>query len=199
VADYTTQMEPVFRPVLDPGERLLIVASLVKDQGTTEDVSVSDELKNLLDPTILIGGSHPGNLLQRAAFGRALFGAPESLAGRVYAAIDAATSPSLALTDRRLVIADVELVYLRQGGNWLRRWLGPTKQVAKVLHALPREAIVGAIMAPAGVLRRGRFVVVFPDGSACSIVCPVPSHGRQAAETIGPLRPAPGAPGEEQA
>ncbi|MBE1485712.1 hypothetical protein [Plantactinospora soyae] len=186
--DFTAAMEPVFRPVLAPGERLLIVVSLTRDMGTTEDVSVPDELKNLLDPTILVGGSHPGNLLQRLTFGRALLGGRDSSAGRLYAAIDGVTAPTLVLTDRRLVIADLELVHLTTG-NWLRRWLGPTKQVARVVHQVPRESVAGAVLAPAGLLRRGRFLVVFPDASACSVVSPLPEPGRRAAALIGPVRP----------
>ncbi|MFC6018743.1 hypothetical protein ACFP2T_21345 [Plantactinospora solaniradicis] len=186
--DFTAAMEPVFRPVLVPGERLLIVVSLTRDMGTTEDVSVPDELKNLLDPGILVGGSHPGNLLQRLTFGRALIGGRDSLAGRLYSAIDGVTSPTLVLTDRRLVIADLELVPLTTG-NWLRRWLGPTKQVARVVHQVSRESVAGAVMAPAGLLRRGRFLVVFPDTSACSVVSPLPEPGRRAAALIGPVRP----------
>jgi hypothetical protein len=163
--DYRIHIEPVLRPVLAPEERLLAASPLVKGPGSTEDVSVSDELKNLLDPTILLGlGSHPGNLVQRAAFGRAVIGAPDSVAGRLHAAVAGLTSPTLALTSERLLIISLELGFLTSG-NWLLRWFGPTKQVPRLTHSVPRATVVGAIKAPAGVLRRGRFLVVFSDGS----------------------------------
>jgi hypothetical protein len=197
--DYTIYIEPTLRPALAPDERLLAASPLVSDPGSTEDVSVSDELKNLLDPTILLGlGSHPGNLVQRAAFGRAVTGAPDSMAHRLHAAIRDVTWPILAVTETRLVILDRELVHLGQG-NWLQRWFGPTKDVVKVAHVVPREAIVGAVMAPVGLLRRGRFLVVFTDASSCAVACSVPRLGRRAAEAVGPPRLESGAPGEEQA
>ncbi|MEV4760976.1 hypothetical protein AB0J86_38630 [Micromonospora sp. NPDC049559] len=195
--DYTIHIEPVLRPVLAPQERLLVASPLVKDPGTTEDVSVADELKNLLDPTILIGlGVHPGGLLQRATFGRAVAGGPESAGYALYAGVDVAGSPHLAVTDTRLIIFDVDLIE-QAGQGWLRRWFGPAQQRARVRHDVSRAAIVGAIKAPAGLLRRGRFLVVFTDGSACALVCSPPSLGERAAEVLGPPRPAPGATGEE--
>jgi hypothetical protein len=193
--DYTTAVEPVLRPVLDPGERLLAAAPVMRDPGTTDDVSVSDELKNLLDPTILIGlGTHPGNLLQRAAFGRAVVGGLGSMARRFYEALDAATAPRVAVTEQRVVLVNGDVVHLRQG-NWLRRFLGPTKEVAKLIHSVPRADILGAVPAPVGLLRRGRILVVFADGSLCALACSVPRLGRHVAATLGP--PAPNAPGEE--
>jgi hypothetical protein len=195
--DYTIHMEPVLRPVLAPEERLLVASPLVKDPGTTQDVSVADELKNLLDPTLLLGlGAHPGGLLQRAAFGRAVLGGPGTAAHGLYAAVDGSTAAKLAVTDTRLLVVEVEVIS-RGGGNLLARWFGPVDQRATVIYDIPRDAIVGAIKAPAGLLRRGRFLVVCADGSACALVCSPPSLGERAADTLGPPRPAPGAPGEE--
>jgi hypothetical protein len=186
-------------PLLAPGERLLAVTPLVKDPGTTDDVSVSDELKNLLDPTILLGlGSHPGELIQRAAFGRAVIGAPGSGASQFFEAVDRITAPTLAVTDARLLIVELETVD-RPGRSWFDRWFGPVEQVARLIHAVPRHAIVGAIEAPAGMLRRGRFLVVFADRSACALVGNPPSLGRRAATAVGTPRLAADAPGEEQA
>lgn len=192
--DYTTAVEPVLRPVLDPGEPLLAAAPVTKDPGTTDDVSVSDELKNLLDPTIVVGlGTHPGNLLQRATFGRAVVGGPDSLARQLHLAVDAVTAPRVAVTDRRLVVVDVEVTGERSG-NWFRRLVGPAREVARFVHSVPRADIVGAALAPVGLLRRGRFLVVFADGSLCAVACSVPRLGRQVAEALGPS--APNAPGE---
>ncbi|WP_326561490.1 hypothetical protein [Micromonospora sp. NBC_01796] len=197
--DDTLHIEPALRPLLAPGERLLTAAMLIKDVGTTEDVSISDELKNLLDPTILLGlGTHPGNLLQQAAFGRAVIGPADSPAGRLHAAVEATFAPTLAVTDDRLLVANLGSVD-RVGGSWTDRWFGPVEYVATLTHESPRDAIVGAIMAPAGVLRRGRFLVVFTDGSVCALIGGPPKAGRRAAEAIGPPRPAAGTPGEEQA
>lgn len=77
---FTASIEPAVRPLMAEGERLLIASPLVSDPGTTGDVSVSDELKSLLDPAILLGMSHPGNLIQRVAFGRAVVGPEGSIA-----------------------------------------------------------------------------------------------------------------------
>lgn len=185
-------------PVLAPGERLLAAAPVMSDPGTTEDVSLVDELKSLLDPTFLIGGRHPGALLQRATFGRAVNGGRESQARQLHDAVDRVTTPNLVVTDRHLVVADLRLVEEGQR-SWLRRWFGPVKQVASVVHRVPREAIVGAIMAPAGALRRGRFLVAFADGSVCAVSCSLPELGRRTVDAIGAPRAVPGTRGEEQA
>jgi hypothetical protein len=196
--DYTKHVEPVLRPVLAPGEELLAASPLVKDPGTTEDVSVSDELKNALDPTILLGlGTHPGNLAQRAVFGRAVTGAPDSLARRLFAAVDGVTAPTLAVTATRLLV--VELTVVSTGKGWFQRWFGPVDQVARVVHEVPRAVILGAVHAPAGVLRRGRFLVGFSDGSGCVLVCSPPGLAAGAVAALGPSGLEAGAPGEEPA
>jgi hypothetical protein len=187
--DYTASMEPVLRPLLASGERLLAASPLVKDQGTTADVSVKDELKNLLDPTILIGlGSHPGNLIQRAVFGRAVVGAPGSTARLTFEAVASVTAPKVVVTDSRLVVVDVDLV--PRGRGLLRSWFGPMDEIARVVHEVPRAAILGAVGAPAGLLRRGRILVRFSDGSVCALVCATPRLRDQVIEAIGPVTPA---------
>lgn len=197
--DYTIHIEPVVRPLLEPSERLLAVTPLIKDPGTTEDTSVSDELKNLLDPTILLGlGSHPGQLLQRATFGRAVVGAADSGARRLFQAVDRVVSPNLVVTDARLLVVELELVD-RPGRSWSGRWFGPVEQVAKLVHPVSRDAVVGAVPAPAGLLRRGRFLVVFADRSACALVGGPPRLGRRAAAAIGSPQPPTVAAGEEHA
>lgn len=197
--DYTIHIEPVVRPLLDPAERLLAVAPLIKDPGTTEDTSLSDELKNLLDPTILIGlGSHPGELLQRATFGRAVVGAAGSGGRQLFEAVDRVLAPNLVVTDARLLVVELEQVE-RPGRSWTDRWFGPVEQVARLVHPVPRDAVVGAVPAPAGLLRRGRFLVVFADHSACALVGGPPELGRRAAEAIGMPQSPTDAPGEEQA
>lgn len=169
---YRDSIEPVLRPAL-AGEALLAASPLVKDPGVTEDVSISDELKNLLDPTILAGlGAHPGNLIQQAAFGRALVGSPESIAGRLFHAVDAVLAPTLAVTDAGIAIFNVDL---KPRGTGLLRWFGAADKVATLAHRVPRNTIVGAKPAPKGALRRGRFLIAFTDGSGCALVCAAPS------------------------
>ncbi|SDZ36592.1 hypothetical protein SAMN05444365_111104 [Micromonospora pattaloongensis] len=194
--DYTANMAPVLRPLLHDAESLLVASPLVRDPGTTEDVSVADELKNLLDPTILLGlGAHPGQLLQRATFGRAVVGGDDSIARSVHDAVTG--SAALAVTDRRLLLYRAELVDAPGGGFW-RRWFGPAGQVASALYEVDRPRVVGAVHAPAGALRRGRILVVFADGSACALVCALPKLGERAAAAIGPPQPAAGVEGEER-
>jgi hypothetical protein len=166
IADYRENIEPVLRPALG-SDTLLAASPLVKDPGTTEDGSVADELKNLLDPI-----SHPGALIQRAVFGRALVGSPESVAGRLFEAVDGTFAPTLAITDAGIVILDVVAV---PRGKGLRRWFGAVDQVATPMHRVPRSAVVGAKPAPRGALRRGRFLLAFTDGSGCALVCSPPS------------------------
>jgi hypothetical protein len=186
--DYTTRVLPALKPLLGAQERLLAAAPLVKDPGSTEDVSVGDELKNLLDPTILLGlGAHSGNLIQRAVFGRAVTGAPGSVARVLFEAVEAVTAPVVAVTDARLLIAEVTAI--PRGEGFWQRWFGPSDMVGREIHAVPRADILGAIAAPAGAFRRGRFLVGFTDGSGCVLVCAPPSLAGPVIESVGAPRP----------
>ncbi|MGC9668256.1 hypothetical protein ACNTMW_17085 [Planosporangium sp. 12N6] len=181
--DLTSFHEPMLRPLLAPEEKLLLSAPLIQDPGTVEDVSVRDELLNLLDPTVLIGlGSHPGELGQRLFFGRAARGVPGSLGRRVHEAAGA-LGPLLVLTDARLLIASRRDVPRKSG--WFNRIFGPSDQVAEIVLAVPRGEVLGAAAAPAGVFRRGRFIVGFRDDSLCALVSGLPSQGRRAVEIMG--------------
>lgn len=183
VKGYTVAVTVALRPMLADGERLLLASPLVADPGATEDVDVGDEVANLLDPTILLGlGTHPGNLVQRAVFGRAVTGGPNSLARRLFDAVGSVTSPTLVVTDRRLLI--VEISYVPRGTGWWRHWFGPADPVAAEVHAVAMSDVVGAVAAPAGVLRKGRFLVGFADRSGCVLVCATPGLGARAVETI---------------
>lgn len=184
--DYTTRIEPGLRRLLAADERLLAASPLVRDPGTTDDVSVRDEVVNLLDPTVLIGlGSHPGNLAQRAVFGRAVTGGPDSVARHLYDAVDTVLAPLVAVTTARLLIAETTVT--PTGTGLLRRWLGPMRTDVTQVHAVARTAILGAVAAPAGLLRRGRLLIGFTDGSGCVLVCSPPN-------LAGPVRAAIGAP-----
>jgi hypothetical protein len=189
--DYTASAEPALRPLLAGDEWLLAASPLVKDPGTTEDVSAQDELVNLLDPTILLGlGTHPGNAVQRAVFGRAVTGGPGSTARRLFDTVDADPAPKIAVTDRRLLIVSLD-TRPRDTGGW-RRWFGPSDMVATLVTEVPRVVILGAVAAPAGVLRRGRFLIGFTDGSGCVLVCAPPSLAEPVVAAIGTPREEPG-------
>jgi hypothetical protein len=186
--DFSTSVEPAVRPLLAPGERLLAASPLVKDPGATEDVDPADELTNLLDPTILLGlGTHPGNAVQRAVFGRAVTGAEGSMARRLFADVETANAPHVAVTDQRLLVFSLDAVP-RQASGW-KRWFGASDLVARGVHTVPRPSILGAVAAPAGVLRRGRLLVGFADGSGCVLVCAPPSLAEPVVESIGVPRP----------
>lgn len=86
------------------------------------------------------------------------------------------------------MIYRTELVYPPGSGFW-RRWFGPSEQVAHGLHDVDRNHIVTAVPAPAGILRRGRFLVVFTDKSMCALVCSPPKFGRQAVAALNEPRP----------
>jgi hypothetical protein len=190
--DYRASVEPAVRALLPDGERLLAASPLVKDPGTTEDVSVSDELTNLLDPTILLGlGTHPGNAIQRVAFGRAVTGSADSMARQLFDAVEAAAAPKVAVTDQRLLI--VELDTAASAATGWRRWFGAADLIARLRHTVPRTAILGAVAAPAGVLRRGRLLLGFADGSGCVLVCAPPSLADPVVQAIG--TPGTGGPG----
>lgn len=185
-AAYTAHVAPTIGPLLVAGEALVAAAPMVLDPGTTEDVSVADELRYLLDPTILLGaGGHPGALLQRAAFGRAALGAPGSAGRRLHEQLTGLVTPVLAVTDRRLLVValDSEPEHARP---WWRRWFGPVRRTARLVHGLPLAAVSSAVRAPAGVLRRGRLLVGFPDGSACALVCTPPSLAGPVLAAIAP-------------
>lgn len=171
--DFRSRIEPVLRSGLQVGEQLLAASPLIADPGTTEDVSLADELKNLLDPTLLTGfGAHPGNAMQQATWGRGVLGGADSVAGKLFQAIAACTAPTAAVTDRGLLVFEVSVESRGQG--WFQKLFGAVEQVATLKHLVPREAFLGAAAAPSGVLRRGRLVAGFKDGSGCALVCATP-------------------------
>lgn len=173
--DFREELEPAIRPFLADGDRLPAVSRLIADPGSSEDVSLTDELKNLLDPTLYLGlGAHPGGILQQAAFGRALVGGPDSSAGQVFAAVEQATSKTLAVSGRELLILSV--VPGSGEGNLLQRWFGPVRWEATLHLRLPLSAVAHAQPAPKGALRRGRILIGFRDGSGCALVCAPPSQ-----------------------
>lgn len=174
----------MLQSLLAEGERLLAASPLIADPGTTEDVSLADEFKNLLDPTLLTGfGAHPGNLLQQATWGRGVVGGPQSVGAQLFRAIDEATAPTLGVTDRALHVFDVSIE--SRGDGLIQKLFGAVDQVATPKHQVPREAFLGAKPAPQGVLRRGRLLVAFNDGSGCALVCATPTLMTEVVAAIG--------------
>lgn len=173
------------RPALAPDESLLAASPLVGDPGTTEDVSLRDELVNLADPTIWVGlGAHPGAAGQRLIFGRAVVGLDGSLAHRVFAAVDGAVAPFLAVTDRRFLVVD-RVTVPRPGAGRLARLLGSGDTELRAAIELPRAATVAASPAPKGVVRRARLLVRFADDSVCALNCSLPGVRDEVVAALG--------------
>lgn len=154
--DYAATLEPTLRPLLGVAERLLAVAQL--GGGGV----VADDLAGLLGDVPL------GAALLEAARGRSVTGVSGSIARRLADRIDSVASPRMAVTDQRLLIFDTENVSQRLTG-W-QRWFAPAELVARQVHTVPREAVLGAVTAP-GRQRRGHLVVGFADGSGCVLSC----------------------------
>jgi hypothetical protein len=170
VGDFTRAFAPAITACLLPGESVLVASPLTGLPATTQATSIRDELVNLLDPTILAGlGSHPGNLLIEATFGRSATGPPDAPGQRLFAAVEACARPYLALTRARLLIMDGTAH--APTGNWRRRWFGPVRYTATLALAVPRTAIATVVRAPRPLLP-GRLLVVFTDGSTAALACP---------------------------
>jgi hypothetical protein len=182
--DFRDSVEPAIRPFLSGDEPLLAASPLVADPGTTEDVDLVDELKNLLDPTLYVGlGAHPGNALQQATWGRAVVGGLESIAGQLFAAVTKAVSPTIAVSQGALYIFDMDSK--PRGEGFFAKWFGEVDRVATMLHRVPRESFMGAVPTPKGVLLQGRLLAGFTDGSGCALVCAPPSLAPAVVAAIG--------------
>jgi hypothetical protein len=182
--DFRDVVEAAIRSDLVGDEPLLAASPLVADPGTTEDVDLVDELKNLLDPTLFVGlGAHPGNALQQATWGRAVVGGSGSIAGKLFAAVAKAISPTLAVAQSGIYLFDMDTK--PRGKGLLARWFGDVDYVAALLHQVPRDVILGAVATPKGVLLQGRILVGFTDGSGSALVCAPPSLAPAVVAAIG--------------
>lgn len=109
------------------------------------------------------------NAFGRAAHGKGMVGGWESQAGRFLvthytAARLPASTLAVAFTDRRvLVLAD-------------RAKLWDTHRLFKLQWEAPRSLVVGVRANPKGVLQRGRFELMFGDGSWIALLASVPTH-----------------------
>ncbi|MYW62899.1 hypothetical protein GTY65_02225 [Streptomyces sp. SID8379] len=118
------------------------------------------------------------NSLSRVAHGEGLHGGWESQAGeflvRHYAAAHLpAPRLAVAFTDRRvLVLAD-------------RAKLWQLKQAYEPQWEAPRAAVAGIRANPKGIVQRGRFELVFADGSWIALVASVPTHATPFAAQAG--------------
>ncbi len=162
---YTEALRPAVTPLLAEDEELLLVTPVTTDGGTTEDVDVRDEVRNLAGVLLV---AHPGELLRRATFGRAVRGPASATAARVHAAVDGrkGESASLALTGRRLLLLAVTTTAAR----------GAVTYAVEPLLEVPRAALTGA--GRRGVVLRQRVVLHFADGSSCALLVGLPSHAR---------------------
>jgi hypothetical protein len=118
------------------------------------------------------------NTLAQAAHGKGMSGGWESQAGQFLvthysAARLPATRLAVAFTDRRvLVLAD-------------RAKLWQTTAAYELQWEASRSAVVGVRANPKGVLQRGRFELVFADGSWIALVASVPTHVEPFAAQVG--------------
>lgn len=164
--DLAASLEPTLRPLLGIGERLLAAAPVAEDL-TTDDVA-----------TLLEGGP-PGHRIvprQRTVAGW------ETIAHRWVDRLGSVPTPQLAVTDQRLLIFTTVDVSERRTG-W-QRWFAPAETVARQVHTIPREGVLGAAQAPDGQQRRGRLVIGFADGSGCVLVCVPASLAGSMADAI---------------
>ncbi|MFF3496776.1 hypothetical protein ACFYWS_36175 [Streptomyces sp. NPDC002795] len=119
------------------------------------------------------------NGLLRAVHGKALHGGWESQAGQFLvthysAAYVPAVTLMLAVTDRRvLVLAD-------------RAKLWQFKRVYKPQWEAPRASVAEIRANPKGLVQRGRFELVFADGSWIALTASVPPHAGRFAARVEP-------------
>ncbi|MFE9441160.1 hypothetical protein ACFYO2_19600 [Streptomyces sp. NPDC006602] len=118
------------------------------------------------------------NALTRATHGKGMHGGWESQAGQFLvthysAARLPATTLAVAFTDRRvLALAD-------------RAKLWQTSRAYELQWETPRSTVLGVRANPKGVLQRGRFELVFADGSWIALVATVPTHAESFAAQVG--------------
>lgn len=116
------------------------------------------------------------NALSRAAHGKGMHGGWESQAGQFLVTHYTAPPASrlvVAFTDRRVLIL----------ANRASLW--QTSQSFELQWEAPRSAVLGVRANPKGVLQRGRFELVFADGSWIALVALVPTHAESFAAQVG--------------
>jgi hypothetical protein len=180
--DHTAFLEPVVGHLLSPGESLRAALRVDADPGIDNELSVRDELIELVNPLNWIGlGAHPGQLLRLWTYGRAVVGGADSVAAAVHTASKRAGSGrALVVTDTRLLVARLkptgQLQRLDSGGYMF--------ETGELVAEWPRATVVGAAARPKGLLRRGRIEVQFGDGSRCALLGSPAYHARVVAAEL---------------
>lgn len=116
------------------------------------------------------------NAFSRAAHGKGMHGGWESQAGQFLVTHYTAPPASrlvVAFTDRRV------LVLANRASLW------QTGQSFELQWEAPRPAVLGVRANPKGVFQRGRFELVFADGSWIAWVALVPTHAESFAAQVG--------------
>ncbi len=114
--------------------------------------------------------------LGRAVHGRGMGGDWESQAGRFLVAHYTAAPASrlvVAFTDYRV------LVLANRASLWR------ISELFEPQWEAPRSAVHGVRANPRGILQRGRFELVFADGSWIALVASVPTHAEPFAAQVG--------------
>ncbi|MGN9761245.1 hypothetical protein [Streptomyces sp. SD31] len=117
------------------------------------------------------------NAFTRAAHSKGMHGGWESQAGRFlvthYTAARLPATLAVAFTNRRvLAFAD-------------RAKLWQTSRAYELQWEAPRSTVLGVRANPKGVLQRGRFELMFADGSWIALVASVPTHAELFAAQAG--------------
>lgn len=195
------------QPHLQPGERLLTVCECETAPGVPErppwlrqpprGSELERRLKSRLPVAVqrLLRPSEPKpvtrferamegaeqtaeNAFARVVHGKGMYGGWESQAGQFLvthytAARLPATTLAVAFTDRRvLVLADRAKVW-------------QTQRAYELQWEAPRSADLGVRANPQGFFQRGRFELVFTDGSWIALVALVPTHIESFAAQVG--------------
>ncbi|MER5937485.1 hypothetical protein ABT121_09220 [Streptomyces sp. NPDC001928] len=123
------------------------------------------------------------NALTRAAHGKGMHGGWESQAGQFLvthytAARLPASTLAIAFTDRRVLAFADRAKPWQSGRAYELQW------------EASRTGGLGVRTNPKGVLQRGRFELLFADGSWIALVASVPTHAEPFAAEVGGSRPA---------
>ncbi|MFJ9178742.1 hypothetical protein [Streptomyces sp. NPDC102360] len=116
------------------------------------------------------------NAVARSAHGKGMHGGWKSQAGQFLVAhytAPLAVTLLTAFTDRRVLVFGDRAKFWQPTEKFELRW-----EVA-------RAAVLGVRANPKGVLQRGRFELLFPDGSWIALVASVPTHAEPFAALVG--------------
>jgi hypothetical protein len=154
---------------LQAGETALATLYVSADPGTQRPLVLKEQLLELANPFALLFGGYMQDLVRRVAFGRAVDGAEESLASGWFRRVDRMVDPVLVLTASRLLLVNLKMISMTPAE--------PDTPVLGVM-SVPRAQVRGIRAAPKGLLRRGRVIVDFVDGSWCAILVPPASAAK---------------------